>query len=758
VTLHSFFQLPFGPFIPGSEINAGFHRIRKEKKNIIKSLDLLIIDEISMVRADLLDAVDSVLRRYRSSDLPFGGVQLLMIGDLQQLPPVAKQAEWQILQQYYASPFFFSSTALDRTEWTPIELKHIYRQSDKHFIELLNRVRANRLDPRTLKSLNTRYIPDFSVPEGEHYITLCTHNKNADAINTQRLNALAGPARRFDAQLEGEFPEQAYPTPATLEFKPGAQVMFIRNDMNAEKRYFNGKIGQIVTMSHDGIDVLCPEDAEKIRVEKTTWENIEYTLDPETVEISQKVVGTFSQYPLKLAWAITIHKSQGLTFDRAIIDARAAFAHGQVYVALSRCRTLEGIVLNSPLAPVAVKTDPAVQRLTTRVAANQPTAKQLKAAKIRYQQLLLLECFSFERLQFLLGRLTGLLRGNATIIQFSGDGDFAALNKRAFEEINNVGEKFRRQLTAMFSLNTQPAEDPAVRERLTKASVYFEDKIGMIFSPFLENFAFETDNKEIHKKLNDTAKQLQEEKAVKLAGVLACRNGFSPGQYLRAVAFAALTAEPAKVNVKTIVYTEADVGHPELFESLRQWRKQKAVAKNIAHFQILHQKTLVQIAVHLPDTLAALKKIRGIGPRLVEKYGLELTEMVADYRRRHGIEKVLLPEPAVAAPPEKSKPRPKEKVDTKKASFDLLMEGLTIPQIALQRGLAPATIEGHIAFFVRNGEVDISRLVDDEKRRTIEENLVQMGTTSLKALKISLGDDFSYGEIKLVQAYLEHRK
>ncbi|MEJ2041431.1 MAG: AAA family ATPase, partial [Desulfosarcinaceae bacterium] len=309
VTLHSFFQLPLGPFVPGSEAQLNQHRMRKEKKNIMKTLDLLVIDEISMVRADLLDGVDTILRRYRRNDLPFGGVQLLMIGDLQQLPPVVKKPEWQLLQRYYDSPYFFSSAALGRTEWIPIELKHIYRQSDQHFIELLNRVRGNRLDSGTLEKLNARHIPDFSARDGQSYITLCSHNRSADAINETRLNSLEGQSLRFNAELEGDFPEQAYPTAAELEFKTGAQVMFIRNDMSADKKYFNGKIGEITSMSPGTVEVACPGDPDRIKVEKTTWENIEYSLDPDTAEISQKVIGTFSQYPLKLAWAITIHKS-----------------------------------------------------------------------------------------------------------------------------------------------------------------------------------------------------------------------------------------------------------------------------------------------------------------------------------------------------------------------------------------------------------------------------------------------------------------
>ena len=236
VTLHSFFQLPLGPFVPGGEAHAGQHRVRREKKNIIRSLDLLIIDEISMVRADLLDGVDSILRRYRRSELPFGGVQLLMIGDLHQLSPVVKKADWQILQQFYASPYFFSSTALGRTELIPIELKHIYRQSDQHFIELLNRVRDNKLDADTLKQLNVRYVPKFESLDKQGYITLCTHNSNADAINHARLKALTSKSRRFDAELSGDFPEQAYPTASCLELKTGAQVMFIRNDMTCRKK------------------------------------------------------------------------------------------------------------------------------------------------------------------------------------------------------------------------------------------------------------------------------------------------------------------------------------------------------------------------------------------------------------------------------------------------------------------------------------------------------------------------------------------
>lgn len=756
VTLHSFFQLPFGPFIPGSQTHLDQHRIRREKKNIIRSLDLLIIDEISMVRADLLDGVDSIMRRYRRSDRPFGGVQLLMIGDLHQLSPVIKPDEWQILEKYYASPYFFSSTALGRTELVSIALKHIYRQSEAHFIELLNRVRDNRLDPPTLQRLNSRHIPDFACRDGEGYITLCTHNSSADAINDGRLKALPGKSRRFGAGVEGDFPEHAFPAAATLEIKTGAQVMFIRNDMNG-KCYFNGKIGRITAISEGAIEVRCPGDADAIMVEKTTWENIAYTVNPETAAISQKVVGTFSQYPLKLAWAITIHKSQGLTFDKAIIDAEAAFAPGQVYVALSRCRTFEGIVLRSPLKASAVRTDRAVQRFVTEAGGDGPMSERLSAARTRYQQGLLLECFGFERLRRLIGRLRMLLRSNANLIQVSG-GDIDDIAQRATAEICVVGEKFKRQLQGMFDDSAPPAGDPAIAERLNRAGDYFEGRFTTILAPFHDNVALETDNKDLRKKIQDTLKQLREESAVKLAGVLSCRDGFAPGRYLRAISTAAMEIGPTREKSRTVTYTEADVGHPELFATLREWRREKAAGEGLAHFQVMHQKTLIQIAVHLPDSIRALTTIKGIGPRLAEKYGPELTALVCDYRRKHHIEQASLPEPAVAAPPQKPKTTPKVKEDTRKITLELFERGLTIPRIASRRGLAIATVEGHIAFFVASGDVAIGRVLPEDKRHMIEEKVAQMQDASLKALKTALSGDCTYGEINLVLAHLKHNR
>ena len=755
VTLHSFFQLPLGPFVPGGEAQLGQHRIRREKKNLIRSLDLLVIDEISMVRSDLLDGVDTVLRRYRRSDLPFGGVQLLMIGDLHQLPPVVRNDEWRILQDYYESPYFFSSTALCRTELIPIELKHIYRQSDPRFIDLLGRVRDGNLDPPTVEKLNSRYIPDFSPRDEEGYITLCTHNRSADRINEARLKSLPGKSRRFNAEVEGDFPEQAYPTSATLEIKVGAQVMFVRNDMSPERRYFNGKIGEVVRISNDEVQVRCPGETDRITVEKAIWENIEYAVDPETAEISQKIIGTFGQYPLKLAWAITIHKSQGLTFDRAIIDAQAAFAHGQVYVALSRCRSFEGMVLSTPLGPHVVKTDRIVRKFVADSSDAVTSQEKLEAEKSRYQQRLILDCFSFDGLKHAVGRLGGLLRVHSGVVQVPGPSHMGEVQARTVAEICTIGEKFKLQLQGMFTDGLKPADDPAVVERLTKASRYFGEKFDAILIPCVENAAVETDNKEVRKRINDAFTRLREETAVKLAGVRSCRNGFSPEEYLRSISAAGMEAGKAGPKPRTVVYSEADVGHPELFESLRSWRNRKAAEGGVPPYQILHQKTLVQIAVRLPDSLAALMEVRGIGPRLAGKYGEEIVEMVADYRRKHGIEEIMLPEPATPPPPDERESKPVVKQDTKKLSLELFDEGRSIPQIAAERGLAVSTIERHLVHFVANGELEIKRVLPDEKRLVIEKAIADSQGGSLKEVKTSLGDGYSYGEIKLVLAHLE---
>ncbi len=645
VTLHSFFQLPFGPFVPGSDTHEGNKRrqfrFSKEKKQIIKSLDLLVIDEISMVRADLLDAVDAVLRRHRRNDLPFGGVQLLMIGDLHQLPPVAKPDEWQLLEQYYKTVYFFSSRALDQARLVTIKLQHIYRQSDAFFIDRLNRVRGNRLDAATMADLNRRCIPDFAPEEDLGYITLTTHNRNADAINQAKLSALPGKKYRFTAEVSGDFPEYLYPTPAHLLLKKGAQVMFVRNDAAVEKRYYNGKIGKISAISHDAISVVCPGDPEKIVVEPIAWENIKYTVNPENKEIQADIIGQFAQYPLKLAWAITIHKSQGLTFDKAIIDAGAAFAHGQVYVALSRCKTFEGMVLSSPISPRGLQPDRAIMRFDENASQHLPTASQFQAARISYQQQILLACFDFQQLRSHLNYLVRMLLGNSRVVQVSGVGDIRQLMEMAEKDIFRVSENFKGQLQAIFANGNLPASDALVLERIGKASIWFQEKVAVILGASVQKLHVETDNADLRKRIGNALNHLKKEIAVKVAGVKCCETNFSPSGYLRAVSAAEMDFAPEKVKKQRVPErTEADIDHPELFQTLKDWRARKAGEKAIPHFQVLHQRVLIQIVVDLPGNVVDLAKIKGVGKKTIEKYGEELVKLVSAYRKEHGIDQV----------------------------------------------------------------------------------------------------------------------
>lgn len=639
VTLHSFFQLPFGPFLPGSEAyerNSQRHfRFSKEKKQIIASLDLLVIDEISMVRADLLDAVDAVLRLHRRNEQPFGGVQLLMIGDLHQLSPVAKQSEWKHLQPHYDSVYFFSSKALAQTELITIELKHIYRQSDEVFINLLNKVRDNNLDEKSLQLLNKCYRPDFLPEEDAGFITLTTHNNSAHQLNSKRLRELASKEYSFHADIKGDFPEHIFPTPAQLTLKEGAQVMFVRNDSSADKLYFNGKIGKITRIIGKTIFVRCPEDAVEIEVDPVTWENIKYIINDEVKEIEEDVVGKFEQYPLKLAWAITIHKSQGLTFEKAIIDAEAAFTHGQVYVALSRCKTLEGMVLSSPIARSGVDTDKAVLRFDKLAMQSPPSAALLYKAKLSYQQRLLLECFDFSLLSKRLGFLLYLLQKNPAVIQLSSAGNIHDVEQLARKSIFEVSENFRKQLRSAFAESTElPELDKHIQERSRKASEWFQNKFEEAFAGSVQTLAFETDNKELRKKVNNVLNNTRKEILICLAGVKSCREGFSVSTYLRAITVAEIDFNPAKLpKKKAPVYSEEDIAHPELFETLRAWRSRRAEERSVGAFLIMHQRVLIQIVMELPSTKKELKKISGVGKKTIENYGDELLAMVEDYRK-----------------------------------------------------------------------------------------------------------------------------
>ena len=358
MTIHSFFQFGLGPFVQGVIEPKSDFRINKSKLELIRHLQLLIIDEVSMVRADLMDHIDVELRRIRRNSKPFGGVQLLMIGDLQQLPPIAHGGEDELLRQYYKTLYFFSSAALKSMKYSCIELKNVYRQTDRHFIDILNHARNCTLTSQDISDLNARYVPVFSPKPEDGYIRLMTHNRQVDYVNETEMEKLDSKPYTFVAAVTGTFPEESYPTSNSLTLKKGAQVMFIKND--PERRFINGTLGEVKSIDKNSIAVRLAESGTIIDVEPVEWQNIRYQFDEESKEISSKQIGRFKQYPLKAAWAITVHKSQGLTFDKAIIDVHAAFSPGQAYVALSRCRTLDGLVLSSPVSASVFMRDNAV--------------------------------------------------------------------------------------------------------------------------------------------------------------------------------------------------------------------------------------------------------------------------------------------------------------------------------------------------------------------------------------------------------------
>ena len=638
VTIHSFFQLPFGPYVPGVTGSTGqgdklqyTHKFNREKINIIKTIDLLVIDEISMVRADLLDAVDDMLRRYRSKNEPFGGVQLLLIGDLQQLAPVVKEDEWTLLKQHYASAFFFHSKALAATRYVMIELKHVYRQQDREFVNLLNRV-----DVSVLGMLNQRYIPDFKPLDEEGYITLTTHNHQAQRINDVKMAELSTKAYSFKAEVKDNFPTYSYPTEETLVLKQGAQVMFVKNDSLPEKRYYNGKIGEITAINDRSIEVVGKEDGLKIQVTPEEWTNTRYTLDEETREITETVEGTFKQYPLKTAWAITIHKSQGLTFERAIVDANAAFAHGQVYVALSRCKTFEGLVLSSPVTMRSLVSDGAINEFVREVEQKVPNKEELQQARQAYFRELLLEQFDYESIRWRLHYLYRVLEEQLRRLYPDRVERYRVAGTKCAEELLAVAERFQNQLERLMAEEENYEENSMIAERVRKGAEYFREHTMAILGNFLEETIPEIDNKEVRKLVEQNMERFCVEVNLKLETLKVIKNGFSVKDYLRAKAKALIDAPKVKIKAKRAgvekVEVSSDVLHSKLYETLRNWRNKEAERLKLPVYTVLQQKALLGISNTLPTNSKELLAVPGIGKKIMERYGAVLLDMVDEYR------------------------------------------------------------------------------------------------------------------------------
>ncbi|PWJ60052.1 helicase-like protein [Dyadobacter jejuensis] len=751
VTIHSFFQLPFGPHIPESISSQSTYKFKRERISLIKSLDLLVIDEISMVRADTLDAIDEVLRKYRDRHKPFGGLQLLMIGDLHQLPPVVKDADWQMLREYYHTPYFFGSKALELTAPVRIELTKIYRQTDQRFVDLLNQVRDNRLTTDGLNTLNARYIPNFTPDEEEGFITLTTHKDKAQHINTDKLKALGGYSRTFESEQTGDFSVQNFPTEASLELKIGAQVMFVKNDPSREKQYYNGKIGKVVRFNTDTIFVKCQDEYAEIAVEKTTWQNVKYVLDPQTKDVGEQIIGTFVQFPLKLAWAITIHKSQGLTFEKAIIDANSSFTHGQVYVALSRCKSLEGLVLSSQIGASSIKTDGVVAAYSAEASNNMPDAQQLEKEKLAFQQLLLLELFDFDGLKGASFTLNKTIQENASSLPPDVATQQYAFNQNIYEGVYRVADKFKAQLYRLFQEADGAVDSPPLTERVGKACSYFLDQIEQELSPKLEGLVIETDNTALKKTTNDALEQIKRGLHIKLKCLMATLGGFKAQTYLRAKADADIEYQ-AKFKAETPP-TKIPKGqhNGQLYARLKAWRNEMAAENNVEDYMILTVKSLSELAQKLPRSGKALADIKGIGKVKIKQFGEAILQIIEEYCEET---RVTGPSEEVPLTLTKSTHKASGKVPTKQVSYEAFLSGKTIAEIATERKLTEGTVEGHLLDYIATGDIDIFQLYPAERIQPIIDHFMERQSRSATEARQALGDTYSYYEIRAVLKHL----
>lgn len=734
-TIHSFFQLPFTPFLPEYKKEKG--QIKKDKINIFRTIDLLVIDEISMVRADLLDAIDDRLREYRKQKYsPFGGVQCLFIGDLQQLPPVVRDEDWALMQKHYSTPFFFSSKALQESSYVTIELKKIYRQADEKFISILNEVRNNHLSMESLNELNKHYLPEYEPKEGEIFLT--THNKIADAFNEKKLNELEEESNIYNAIIKDRFPESMYPVDESLELKIGAQVMFTRN--NREANYYNGKIGTIIDLSEHKITIKCKEDAFPIVAERETWENTEIKIDKESKDQYEEVVGSFSQFPLRLAWAITIHKSQGLTFDRAIIDAIASFSHGQVYVALSRCKSLDGMVLKSPIKLESIITDLNVTRYMQyegeRAANIEEALPQLQK---RYMIVLLNEMFDFTDIHQIFGRVFNMAQtGNQLNTQMPKLCELiSAEYKSLTSEIVDVANKFRNQYTALVDAASNIYTDEHLQQRIKAAVGYFLGKLADIDID-IYNEDIELDNRSVEDAYNAQTAEFVKLVRIKTALLSAFKEQpFTTTSFLEARAKATLDIEMGKLERTKADMTVAGVD-PVLQHRLTIWRSDKADGGPLAY--VMSMKTLQEIAARLPKSTEDMKTIPGLGTKRITKYGDEIVKIVrqfiADKRddKLTDEEKELMTK-ASSKKTKSSKSSKSSEPDTYQKTLILFKEGKSIQEIVDERSLSLGTIENHLTKLVYNCELKAEDVINESHLNMIDKILSKKTDISIHDLR-----------------------
>lgn len=590
MTIHSLFQLPFGPLLPNTTESADLH-YSAEKRALLQSLELLIVDEISMVRPDVLDQIDLILRNVRSNQHAFGGVQLLLIGDLAQLSPIIREDEWALLRKWYTTPYFFSSLVLQKTPYVRIEFDKVYRQSDQTFVHILNEIREQRVSAESLEKLNERYIPEFRPTAEDAYITLTTHNSYAQAINQQWLDALETPETEYKASIRGEFPADAYPTDLTLKLKTGAQVMFVKNDSSPEKRYYNGKIGTVIKLENDTVHVATPDRSE-IAVQALEWSNVKYQADGD--KIGETNAGSFAQIPLKTAWAITIHKSQGLTFDKAVIDVAGAFTHGQAYVAFSRCRSLQGLILRSPVSTQNIIGDPTVARFNNEAASRTPTQETLRKHQEAYRLYQLTELFNFNGLKQRSSKFMPLMPELQTLLL-------------------DVADKMKNQLPGYST------------DRIWKAAAYFHEKLAAISTSLHQQLTlYIGTSKELAAKADELLDWMMNR--LQLLEIFSVQP-FTTEEYLKQL-------RNKRPNAQ--LYLKAVNAKPNqaLLDSLIAWRDETAKAENMLTSMLFTEQTLAAVAAKLPATLKALSGVKGIGPEKTTRYGAAILQLIRNYQQQ----------------------------------------------------------------------------------------------------------------------------
>lgn len=763
VTLHSLFQLPLGPFIPTLENAielASNIRHNKRKLSLLRLMDVLIIDEISMVRCDVLDAIDTVLKSVRKTPLkPFGGAQVIFIGDLRQLSPVAKLMEWDLLSDYYTSPYFFDAKVFDSAKPLLIEFTKVYRQKDDRFVALLNKVRNLDLSDLEIQILNSRYQPQFIPPPDESYIVLTSHNNQADKINKERLEALQSQEFQYVATIENDFPEQIFPNDSKMTLKVGAQVMFNKNDTTYHQ-YFNGKIGLVKRLAMSSIFV--ESDGIEIEVRRETWENTRYVHQKSTGIIAQQVIGTYTQYPLKLAWAITIHKSQGLTFDKVLIDAGSSFSSGQVYVALSRCRSLEGIVLLSKINRQVIQSDERIGSGLNELKSEAGLDKVFQTAKKQFTLSALFDLFTCEKMKMAATLLQAQLRKE--IQYFSQESlDWAESWRNSLVKLDAISNKFSPQIEGMAQRTADIETNEELLSRIKDAGEYFLKELQLLLDSLLAN-PVSTENKEASTKISESLNEAHKLLTRQIFLLKRNTKKFQLNEYLKSKL---LYQEPQKKLSAYSINKENDTNdgaHNLLLKRLKEWRDQVCQSQNKPIYLVANKQTLKTISDFLPLEIDDLFKIPGLGPAKIKMYGEDILDIIDTYCDEFGItrerqldrdgpddfEKIKKIKKSMA-----TKPPRETKVPTIDITLQLKESGMNLSEIAAERKLAESTIEGHIVQLIGKGKLQISELVDTEQYALIENTINSAGVeATLNQLKSMLPPTISFSQIKVVMNQL----